>query len=196
MIENLFEKLQLADEKNILIQGLPYSLEKYFNKLSFAKNITPILRRSKIDFALIFAVTDNQLNNILKDVMPALKENSKFWVAFPKNTSKIDTNLNRSYNWRELSSKGYESIDRIELDQVWSAIMFIKNDSFESKSKEKCLLIEMELPEDISNETAKQLILKVALLADAEHRIQGGKGLKINDIRIKQFFPVSQEITI
>ena len=44
MSQTILEKLQLKNEKNILIQGLPSSIEKQFNKLSFAKNLTPLLR--------------------------------------------------------------------------------------------------------------------------------------------------------
>ncbi len=103
MSQTLLEKLQLADEKNLLIQGLPSSIEKQFSKLSFAKNMTPLLKSRKIDFALVFAVNENQLNGILKDVMPSLKGESKFWVAYPKTTSKIVTDLNRECSWNGLT---------------------------------------------------------------------------------------------
>jgi hypothetical protein len=126
MSQTLFEKLQLADEKNLLIQGLPSSIEKQFCKLSFAKNMTPLLRTRKIDFALVFAVNENQLNGILRDVMPALKENSKFWVAYPKLTSKIVTDLNRDSSWNQLTSAGYETVHEVVLDHVWSAARFGK----------------------------------------------------------------------
>ena len=72
MSQTILEKLQLKNEKNILIQGLPSSIEKQFSKLSFAKNLTPLLRSRKIDFALVFAVSEVQLNAILCDIMPAL----------------------------------------------------------------------------------------------------------------------------
>src|SRR5690349_4844388 len=129
MLQTLFEKLQLADEKNLLIQGLPSSIEKQFHKLSFAKNVTPLLRSRKIDFALIFAVNQNQLNNILNDVMPALKEDSKFWIAYPKVTSKIATDLNRDCRWNHLTGAGYESIHQVDLDHVWSAMRFVKGEN-------------------------------------------------------------------
>jgi hypothetical protein len=129
MSQTLFEKLQLADEKNLLIQGLPSSIEKQFNKLSFAKNMTPLLKTRKIDFALVFAVNENQLNGILKDVMPSLKDSSKFWIAYPKSTSKIATDLNRDRSWNGLTSEGYESIHRVELDHVWSAMRFVKGEN-------------------------------------------------------------------
>ena len=64
MSQTLFEKLQLKNEKNLLIQGLPSSIEKQFNKLSFAKNMTPLLKSRKIDFALVFAVSESQLKSI------------------------------------------------------------------------------------------------------------------------------------
>ena len=128
MSQTLFEKLQFADEKNLLIQGLPSSIEKQFHKLSFAKNVTPLLKSRKIDFALVFAVNENQLNGILNDVMPALKDDSKFWVAYPKVTSKIVTDLNRDRSWNRLTDAGYESIHQVELDHVWSAMRFEKSE--------------------------------------------------------------------
>jgi hypothetical protein len=124
MIQTVFEKLQYADEKNLLIQGLPSSIEKQFNKISFAKNMTPLLKSRKLDFALVFAVNENQLNNILKDVMPSLKVNTKFWVAHPKATSKIVTDLHRDRSWIKLTDNGYKCIHNVELDHVWTATRF------------------------------------------------------------------------
>ena len=126
MSQTLFEKLDLSEEKNLLIQGLPSSIEKQFSKLSFAKNVTPLLKSRKIDFALVFAVSENQLNGILRDVMPALKEETKLWVAFPKATSKIVTDLNRESSWNKLTCEGYECVCKVELDHVWSATRFTK----------------------------------------------------------------------
>ncbi len=106
MSQTIFEKLQLKNEKTLLIQGLPSSIEKQFTKLSFAKNLTPLLYSRKIDFALLFAVSESQLNGILRDIMPALKEESKLWIAYPKLTSKIVTDLNKISSWHKLTSAG------------------------------------------------------------------------------------------
>ena len=125
MSQTILEKLQLKNEKNILIQGLPSSIEKQFSKLSFAKNLTPLLRSRKIDFALVFAVSEVQLNSILDDIMPALKDQSKLWIAYPKVTSKISTDLNREGSWSKLASD-YESSEQVSLDHVWHAVNFRK----------------------------------------------------------------------
>jgi hypothetical protein len=119
---SIVEKLHLSEERNLLIQGLPSSIEKQFAKLSFSKNVTPLLRSKKIDWALVFAVNENQLNNILKDVLPALHEDSKLWVAYPKSTSKITSDLNRDCSWSTLTGNGYEGVVQVALDHVWSAL--------------------------------------------------------------------------
>jgi aryl carrier-like protein len=124
--QSLLEKLQLQDEKNLLIQGLPSSIEKQFVKLTFSKNVTPLLKSRKIDFALVFAVSQRQLVDILKDVIPALQEDAKFWIAYPKLTSKIASDLSRDKNWDFVSDYGFEAIRMIALDNVWSAGRFKK----------------------------------------------------------------------
>lgn len=126
MSQTIFEKLQLTNEKTVLIQGLPSSIEKQFCKLSFAKNLTPLLRSRKLDFALVFAVSEHQLNGILDDIMPALREETKLWVAYPKVSSKIVTNLNRESSWNGLTNAGYECGEKVILDHVWVAVNYKK----------------------------------------------------------------------
>jgi len=123
-MQNLLEKLQLKGEKNLLIQGMPSSIEKQFAKLSFSKNVTPLLRTKRIDFALVFAVNESQLNGIVREVLPALHSDSKFWVAYPKISSKIATDLNRCCSWECLTGVGYEGISEVPLDHVWTAMRF------------------------------------------------------------------------
>ena len=135
MSQNLLEKLQLQEEKNVLIQGLPSSIEKQFIKLSFAKNVTPLLRARKIDFALVFAVNENQLNCILKEVLPALQEEGKFWIAYPKTTSKIVTDLNRECSWDGVRNAGFDVAEEVALDHVWTAMRFNKVSTVKSSHR-------------------------------------------------------------
>ncbi|TAH05031.1 MAG: hypothetical protein EAZ17_01485 [Sphingobacteriales bacterium] len=126
MTQSVFEKLQLNDEKNLLIQGLPSSIEKQFVKVTFSKSVTPLLKSRRIDFALVFAVNQNQLGSIMQDVLPAMHDEGKLWIAYPKATSKIVSDLNRQCTWACLKSKGFESVLETQLDHVWTAVRFSK----------------------------------------------------------------------
>jgi hypothetical protein len=133
-LQPLPEKLQLQDEKNLLIQGLPSSVEKQFSKLFFAKNVTPLLKIKKIDFALVFAISQKQLSDILKDVIPALQTDAKLWVAYPKVTSKIVSDLCRDNNWEFIAHYGLECVRQVALDNVWTAIRFKKPEAIQKKA--------------------------------------------------------------
>ena len=124
--QSLLEKLQLSDEKNLLLQGLPLSIEKQFVKLSFSKNVTPLLKSKKIDFALIFAFSQRQLKEILTEVIPALHVDAKFWIAYPKASSKIASDLCRNASWDFISEHGFETVHMIAVDNLWSAVRFKK----------------------------------------------------------------------
>jgi len=132
--QSLLEKLQLNEEKNLLLQGLPLSIEKQFLKLSFSKNVTPLLKSKKIDFALIFAFSQKQLKEILKDVIPALHQDAKFWIAYPKASSKISSDLCRDASWDFIEAHGYETVRMIAVDNLWSAIRFKKPEDAPKKS--------------------------------------------------------------
>jgi len=139
MTQTLFEKLQFNDEKNLLIQGLPSTIEKQFCKLSFAKNMTPLLKAKRIDFALVFAVNERQLNGILSDVLPAMNDEAKLWIAYPKKTSKIASDLNRDCSWDKVTESGYESMSQVCLDHVWSALLFQKTEQLVGRVRSSVL---------------------------------------------------------
>ena len=141
--QTILEKLQLKDEKNLLIQGLPSTVEKQFVKISFAKNVTPLLKARKIEFALVFAISQKQLKDILTDVVPALHDEAKLWVAFPKAASKIVSDLTRECNWECIAHFGYEEVNLITIDSIWTAMRFKKSNTGVSKS----VLIEKKVKE-------------------------------------------------
>lgn len=122
--QSLLEKLQIGNERNILIQGLPSSVEKHFSKINYSKNVTPLLKIKKIDFALIFVLSSSQLCNILKDVLPALNIKSKLWIAYPKPASKIVSDLSKDCSWKVMKENGFIPGENFEMDTVWSAMHF------------------------------------------------------------------------
>lgn len=97
--------------------------------------MTPLLKSKKVDFALVFAISQTQLNNVLNEVFPALHDESKLWVAYPKTTSKIASDLNRDCSWECLTKKEYECVRQVALDHVWSAMRFKKLDQIPNRTR-------------------------------------------------------------
>jgi hypothetical protein len=201
---NILEKLQLKDEKNLLIQGLPSSVEKQFAKLSYNKNLTPLLKARKVDFALIFAINQLQLNNILKEVFSALHPACKLWIAYPKPTSKIVSDLNRDASWEILSDNDFEAIRQVTLDHVWTAMRFTKLDQIPNKERsftefkvsnikvddfeKRLIALPIELDKMFShNEEAREFFTSLSIINQKEYLswIQGAKKQETKQKRLE-----------
>lgn len=184
-LQTVLEKLQIKDEKNILVQGLPSSIEKQFIKLNFAKSVTPLLKSRRIDLALVFAISKSQLSDILKDVLPAMHAQGKLWIAYPKPTAKIASDLCRDCTWDCMTSIGFDTGEMVSLDTTWSAVNFLKNAEFEEvKLTHKSVTIATSLKTSISGNS------------DAEampNRIPAGK--KITDVAVLEPKPRMKRAT-
>ena len=202
--QNILEKLQLKDEKNLLVQGLPSSVEKQFAKLSYNKNLTPLLKARKIDFALIFAINQLKLNNILKEVFSALHPESKLWIAYPKTTSKIVSDLNRDASWEILSKNEYEAVRQVTLDHVWTAMRFKKLDQIPNRNRtfvefksadikvddfeKRLIALPIELDKLFAaHEEAREFFTSLSILNQKEYLswIQGAKKVETKQKRLE-----------
>jgi uncharacterized protein YdeI (YjbR/CyaY-like superfamily) len=71
----------------------------------------------------------------MKEILPAMHTNTKLWVAFPKTTSKIVSDLNREGAWDYFTEQGFDNEESIEVDNMWNASRFKKNENFIVKAE-------------------------------------------------------------
>ena len=75
----------------------------------------------RFDWIQIFVQNKAELDHLAPKAARALKPESVLWIAFPKGTSKIQTDLTRDKGWDVLSSLDLKWITLISVDQTWSA---------------------------------------------------------------------------
>lgn len=75
----------------------------------------------KLDGILLFVHNQEELNDFGLKVLPHLKDDALFWVAYPKKSSKIKTDINRDQGWDVLNEKGFVGVSLISIDETWSA---------------------------------------------------------------------------
>lgn len=56
--------------------------------------------------------------------MRYLKPDGMFWISYPKQTSKVKTDLNRDILWKLMEKHGLAGVAMISIDNVWSAMRF------------------------------------------------------------------------
>ncbi len=74
-----------------------------------------------VDFVLLFAASKAALDASWPAALPALKDGGVFWVAFPKGSSKVQTDLSRDRGWDSLNAAGWQLVSLISIDATWSA---------------------------------------------------------------------------
>jgi predicted CoA-binding protein len=73
------------------------------------------------DFLLLFAQNQAELARFVPEVLPHLKEAAIFWVAYPKKSAKLKSDITRDSGWDVLKQQGYQGVSLISIDDTWSA---------------------------------------------------------------------------
>jgi hypothetical protein len=82
------------------------------------------------DFVLLYIKDSAELNQHFELAHQSVIFDGLFWIAYPKGSSKIKTDVNRDILWKILKSKGIRPVAMISIDDTWSAMRFrpVKND--------------------------------------------------------------------
>ena len=56
--------------------------------------------------------------------MRSVRPGGPLWIAYPKGTSGVKTDVNRDRLWEALRPTGWRPIRQVALDEVWSAMRF------------------------------------------------------------------------
>jgi len=87
------------------------------------------------DFLQLFVHNAQELDEWLAKAIASLKEDAVFWITYPKQSSKVQTDLNRDILARLVQEKtAYRPVSNVAVDEKWSALRFRHQDKVKSKS--------------------------------------------------------------
>ncbi len=119
----VFEKLQLKDQREILVLNAP---ESFIPELAGLREVTVhrSLRASgDIHFALAFVTHKKEVDELAALLAEHAKGDATLWFAYPKSTSKkYRCDFNRDNGWDALTALGFETVRAIAIDEDWSAL--------------------------------------------------------------------------
>lgn len=113
----LAKKMKLKPGASAAIVNAP---ENYLNDLKHDTEISPKLT-GKFDWIQIFAKNKKELDSLVPKAVKALKPESILWLAFPKGSSKIQTDLTRDKGWEVLQGVDLKWVTLISVNENWSA---------------------------------------------------------------------------
>ena len=88
----------------------------------------------KYDFVQLFVNNAAEVEEWYLKTLPALKEDALFWITFPKQSSKVKTDINRDILWEIVQNKSaYRPVSNVSIDDTWSALRFRHQDKVKVK---------------------------------------------------------------
>lgn len=81
-----------------------------------------------LDFVHLFAGSVAELQERAPEALRVLKHDGVFWVSYPKQSSKVKTDINRDHGWDVIMTRGLRPVTQISIDEIWSALRFRPSD--------------------------------------------------------------------
>lgn len=124
----LFKKLNYKNQANILVLNAPASFDGELHDMAaWAHILKGAETLEAIDFALVFATQQNEVDAAISLLSPKLEGDAVLWFCYPKGSSKkYKCDFNRDTGWAVLGQHGLEPVRQVAIDEDWSALRFRK----------------------------------------------------------------------
>lgn len=117
---SLLQKLKMAPGQPLVLLNASPDWKAFFAETQQVIPGSP----GQAECMLVFAETQAMLEKLAADVKILLSETGVVWVAFPKGSSKKQTDLTRDKGWDSFELKTWQYLNLISLDNNWSAFSF------------------------------------------------------------------------
>ena len=133
----LIQKLN-AKPGTIAVINSPKELLGEFKSFKPSASI-PAGSKKHFDFVLLFAASSKELDPAWKKIIPALKEDAVFWVAYPKKSSGISSDLAgmTGEGWSVRKGSPWQPVASASIDDTWSGTRFKFAPNLEAERKER-----------------------------------------------------------
>ncbi|WP_461532974.1 hypothetical protein [Sinomicrobium sp.] len=124
-MKNLFKKLQLEDQKEILILNEPEGFSEQLAELTDIEIYESLVKLNKVEFALVFVTSIREFEQQMLTLGPKLKDGVVLWIAHPRTiSSRFNTDITDAYDWPPLTRNAYKVANTLTIDEDWEAIRF------------------------------------------------------------------------
>lgn len=138
----LFKKLNLGTHKSLWILNAPESFDHELDPLTGVTIDRSETTAHSHAFAIGFAITRAELNQISKLIVNTMTGDVIAWIAYPKKSStRYRCEFDRDHGWEILGDAGFEPVRQIAIDDDWTALRFRRVEHIKSLSRSTTMAI-------------------------------------------------------
>jgi hypothetical protein len=122
-VSKLAKKLHIRSGDRAAIVNAPPGLSLLLRPLPQHVDATLHFKRD-LDFILLFVRNAVELRRLGVKAIRAIKHDGMLWMAYPKKSSNVETDITRDVGWDLVEAAGLECVAQIAIDQTWSGSRF------------------------------------------------------------------------
>jgi len=131
---DLFEKLNLKDNQQILVLNAPASFEPELARLPILAIHRHFESVPETGFLLAFVTRKFEVDALAAEVESRAKGDAVVWFAYPKGTSKkLKCDFNRDTGWDALNAFGFETVRAVSIDEDWTGLRFRRREFIKAR---------------------------------------------------------------
>ena len=135
---SVFGKLNVKDQKEILVLNAPASFEPELATLEGIEIIRDLKKLKTAPFSLAFVTAQQEVDALAPAIARKAQGDAIVWFVYPKGTSKkYKSQINRDSGWNILGQEGFEPVRMVAIDEDWSAIRFRRVEFLKNMTRAK-----------------------------------------------------------
>jgi len=123
---SLIKKLGIKPKQCVIILNAPEGFSEQIGPLLPADVELHTNPTSEGNFDIVLQFVQNKAG-VEKDTPIAIgmvKPGGRLWLSYPKQSSKIPTDINRDILWKIFPNSEWRPVTQISIDEIWSALRF------------------------------------------------------------------------
>jgi len=119
---SLAQKLHLRSAARVAIVNGPAEAEALLGDLP--PGSSTLTGPEAADATILFVHNRAELAREWPAVQSELGDDPLLWVAYPKKSAAVSTDLSRDRGWEPIIEAGLDAVSQVSIDQTWSALRF------------------------------------------------------------------------
>lgn len=120
MDEALLKKLLIKPGHRVAVINAPQS---------HAERLAPLPEGAEFadeqaDVVLAFMANRAEVETLAADALAAARSGGVVWLAYPKRSKTVQTDINRDTGWDTLTAAGWLPVTQVAFDEAWSCLRF------------------------------------------------------------------------
>lgn len=119
------KKLQLKPTQAILLLNAPDSFARDLTEEGYTfTHAAEAPSVGAYDAVQLFVRNKEELEAYAPEAISLLKPEAILWIAYPKKSSGIKSDLTREEGWNTVAGLGYTGVRQVAIDETWSSLRF------------------------------------------------------------------------